>query len=169
MNHSYGIECAKDAASFSTCLSSHYGSAIINPVTKYLISSGRNGAPRGMDHCSDRGFCIKRELGYDHFVEDMREWAGMSYCICSHDLQNALIQAGERAYNCIAYLWGERNGEPIIPIPCFTCTKLAINAGISLFVMKQNDTFIELNPVDVYKNYENVLLNKLNEKSNNKL
>jgi len=164
----YGIEQAKLTASFSTCLSTHYGAVIIDPDTGF-ITTGRNGSPRGMEHCTDRGWCIKRELGYDHFQQDMKEWIGMdSYCTCSHAEQNALIQAGTRAKDCIMFLYGERNDAPIIPSPCFTCIKLIINAGIKSIIIRPNIEYIEIDPIKLYKHYETVLMNKVIEYKNEK-
>jgi len=158
--HSYGIELAKQTAQFSTCLSSKYGAVIIDPKTKYMIASGRNGAPRNKEHCNDIGYCLKRELGYDHFGSNVKEWQGMQYCRCSHAEINALIQAGKDAYGCIMYLYGERNGHPIIPKPCFQCTKALINAGVEKVIIRPNVDYIEINTSVLYDKYITEIINE---------
>ncbi len=156
MDHAYGIRRAKAAAKSSTCISSHYGAEIINPITKASIASGYNGVPRGKEHCSDKGWCFKRDiLGYTHFQNSVKDWAGLSYCLCTHAEVNAISQAGDRAWGCILYLWGERdNGVPIIPQPCFSCTKLIINAGIQTAVIEASpDHYVEINMSALYDKY----------------
>ncbi len=161
--YNYGMDEAIIQAKYSTCLSTHYGTAILDPNTGHVIATGRNGVPKGKEHCTDRGWCVKRELGYDHFQQDMKEWAGISYCVCSHAEKNAIAQAGIRANNCIMFLYGERNGEPITCQPCFDCTKLIINAGITSVIIRPATKFIEIDPLSLYDYYENVLLNKISE------
>lgn len=151
--HAYGIELAKQTAQFSTCLSSHYGSIILNPVTKYIVASGRNGAPRGKDHCNEIGYCLKRECGYTHHDTNIEQQNGFMFCVCVHSEINALLQAGKEAYGCYLYLWGERNGAPIIPTPCFQCTKAIINAGIEKVIIKPREKYIEIDPSILYDKY----------------
>lgn len=156
VSHAYGIARAKASAQFSTCLSSHYGAEIIDPVSKRSVASGFNGAPRGKDHCTDKGYCFKRDvLGYNHFQEDVADWAGLIYCCCNHDTTNAIISAGERAWGCYMYLWGERaNGVKIIPKPCFACTKIILNAGIEKLIIEGSPgNYIEINPSALYDEY----------------
>lgn len=161
--YEYGIQEAIVQSKFSTCLSSHYGAAIIDPSSGHCIAGGRNGAPKGKEHCTDRGWCIKRELGYNHFQTGIDEWLGMYFCCNAHAEENAIIQAGyERTNGCIMFLYGERNGTPTIPQPCFHCTKLLINAGINAVVIRPATEFIMIDVSELYDNYIHQLYEKLN-------
>jgi len=155
VDHAYGIRRAKGTAASSTCISSHYGAEIIDPVTKRPVGSGFNGVPRGMEHCNDKKWCFKQELGFTHFQEGVGQWAGLSYCLCTHAEVNAIAQAGDRAWGCWMYLWGERaNGVRILPQPCFTCTKMIINAGITDVIVESTPgIYIKINPIALYHKY----------------
>jgi len=56
----YFIEIAKVVSSRSTCLRRKYGAVIVKD--RVMISSGYNGAPRGIDNCIDLGKCVRKEL-----------------------------------------------------------------------------------------------------------
>lgn len=167
--YEYGIQEAILQSSFSTCLSTHYGCSILDPITGYIISVGRNGSPSGKEHCVDTGWCLKRELGYDHFQASSNDSKGMEYaCKCSHAEINALIKSGERARNCIMFLYGERNGVPIVPQPCFSCTKLIINAGIKEVIIRPKTKFISIDPIKLYDSYVEELYAQMKDEPENK-
>jgi dCMP deaminase len=151
------------ASKYSTCLSTHYGNALIDPLTGSVVATGHNGAPRGKPHCTDIGWCLKRKLGYNHFQNGVNDWAGPICCRCSHSDVNVIIQAGLRAKDCIMFLYGERNGIPITPQPCFACIKLIINAGITKIVTRPFKEYIEIDPNELYDRYKKELLNKIPE------
>jgi dCMP deaminase len=146
-SHQYFIDLAQTCAKQSSCLRRHYGCVIINK-NGYIVSTGYNGSPRGKDHCTKIGWCLRNELNIP---------AGSNYekCCSIHDLQNALIQAGKEAEGCISYLYGYdvTTSHPIIPYPCFLCTKMAINAGLLKAIMKVNNTFVEIDFNELYDKY----------------
>jgi deoxycytidylate deaminase len=153
--HQFFIDIAKVCARQSTCISSHYGAVIVNPETRHVISTGFNGVPKGKEHCKDKDWCFKRQLGFDHFQNSIKDYAGIQYCLCSHAEVNALVQAGERSNNCVMYLYGERNDAPFACQPCFQCTKLLINAGIAKVIIQLPNTFVEIDPNGLYDRYVN--------------
>lgn len=146
--HEFGYDIAKACAKQVTCLRRRYGCVIMNPMTKQVISTGFNGSPRGKPHCTDLQYCVREELNIPQ---------GSQYELCNsiHDLQNAIIQAGRAANGCVAYLYGEdaKTNYPIIPKPCFLCTKMAINAGVTIAIMKVNERFIEIDLNALYDEY----------------
>jgi len=110
----YFIDIAKHVATRSTCLRRHVGAIIVKD--KRILSTGYNGAPRGLPHCDDIG-CLREKLGIP---------SGQRQEICRglHAEQNAIVQAA-------------LHGVPIqgghifcTHQPCVTCAKMIINAGI---------------------------------------
>jgi dCMP deaminase len=152
VSHSFFYEVAKVCAAQSTCLSSHYGAVIVD-ANHHIISTGFNGAPKGKEHCTDKGWCLKRSFGYDHFQTSVKDWAGMSICNCVHTETNAIVNATAPVGGSTMYLYGERNGFPIVVKPCFLCCKMLINAGIQKVIIKSNNTFIEINMDELYEAY----------------
>jgi len=102
----YFMQIAKDAATRATCDRKHIGAVIVRD--KAILSTGYNGAPRGLPHCDDAG----HELVEGHCVRTV------------HAEANAIAQAA-------------KNGVPIdgatlytSASPCYDCFKLLINSGI---------------------------------------
>ncbi len=98
----------------STCCRRQVGAIIVKD--KQIISTGYNGAPRGMEHCLDVG-CLRQRLGIP---------SGQRHEICRglHAEQNAIVQAayhGVSIKDSIIYCTHQ---------PCFICAKMIINAGL---------------------------------------
>lgn len=112
----YFMEIAKVVAKRSTCLRRQIGAVIVK--NKIIVSTGYNGAPRGLPHCLDIG-CLRDELGIA---------SGERHEVCRgvHAEQNALIQAGRSAEGATLY---------VNAYPCKICAKLIINAGIKRVVV----------------------------------
>jgi dCMP deaminase len=86
----------------------------------HVISTGYNGAPKGLKHCSEVG-CIR---------EKMKIPSGERHELCRavHAEQNAIVQA---AYHGIP-----TEGATLYTTgwPCTQCAKILINAGIKEIV-----------------------------------
>ena len=54
------MEIAELVSSRSTCLRRQVGAVLVRD--KHIISTGYNGAPRGVTHCLDMG-CLRQQLG----------------------------------------------------------------------------------------------------------
>lgn len=88
------------------------------------LSSGFNGAPRGMPHCDHRCDCVTVKLrGELHHQEDCP--AGPVGCVAVHAEANAIAFAARHG---IALL-----GSTLYTTltPCVRCAQLVINAGIA--------------------------------------
>jgi dCMP deaminase len=114
----YFMDMAAAASSRSTCLRRRTGAVLV--LEKRLLTTGYNGAPSGLAHCSEVG-CLRERLGVP---------SGERHEICrgSHAEQNALVQAaryGMAVAGATLYCTCE---------PCAICTKLLINAGIMQIV-----------------------------------
>ena len=110
----YFMSIASVVASRSTCLRRQVGAVIVRG--RHIVSTGYNGAPRGVRHCTVVG-CLREELGVP---------SGERHEICrgSHAEINAIVQAaatGSSTEGTELYCTHE---------PCSFCTKAIINAGI---------------------------------------
>jgi dCMP deaminase len=101
------MDIAERVAQRSTCPRRSVGAVIVKQ--KRILATGYNGAPSGMDHCTDVG-CLMVD---DHCVRSL------------HAEQNAIIQAAQ---------FGVGTGGAEIyttSSPCTTCAKMIINAGMT--------------------------------------
>jgi dCMP deaminase len=110
----YFSQITKQVATRSTCLRRHVGAVIVQE--KRILSTGYNGAPKGLPHCDETG-CLRDQLGIP---------SGQRQEICRglHAEQNAIIQA---ALHGVAISGGDIY---VTHQPCITCAKMIINAGI---------------------------------------
>lgn len=119
----YYLSIAEQAAKRSTCLRRQYGAVIVK--NDEIISTGYNGAPRGVENCCDKGECWREANDIPH---------GTQYeaCVAVHAEQNAIISASrQEMLGATLYLAGFENGEKIdYPKPCVICKRMIMNAGI---------------------------------------
>src|SRR5512142_743081 len=102
----YFMNIAREVSTRSTCDRLHVGAVIVRD--KMILSTGYNGAPKGLPHCDDIG----HEMTNGHCTRTV------------HAEQNSVIQA---AYN------GVSTKDSILYtqwLPCVMCAKTIINAGI---------------------------------------
>src|SRR3989344_4813736 len=103
----YFIKIAEHVGSRSTCDRAHVGAVITK--NNVIMSTGYNGAPRGLPHCDDIG----HEIVGGHCVRTV------------HAEANAIAQAARNGLSidgaCI-YLTNS---------PCYDCFKMIINSGVS--------------------------------------
>jgi dCMP deaminase len=111
----YFIAITRQVATRSTCLRRKVGAIIVND--KRILTTGYNGAPKGVKSCLEIGKCMRQELSIP---------SGQRHEICRalHAEQNAIIQA--------AYHGVKIEGSSIYSTtqPCVLCAKMLINAGI---------------------------------------
>jgi dCMP deaminase len=102
----YFIEITRAVAKRSTCKRAQVGAIIVKD--KRILTTGYNGAPRGLPHCLDAG-C---EIVDGHCVRTL------------HAEQNAIIQAALHGVSV--------EGGTIYSThqPCHVCAKMIINAGL---------------------------------------
>ena len=111
----YFIAITKQVATRSTCLRRKVGAIVVKD--KRILTTGYNGAPRGVKSCLEIGKCMRQEMEVP---------SGQRHEICRalHAEQNAIIQA--------AYHGVQIAGSDIYSTtqPCVLCAKMLINAGI---------------------------------------
>lgn len=118
---SYFMSIAKVVSTRSTCLRRKVGAVLVRD--RQIISTGYNGAPKGVPHCEEVG-CLREELSVP---------SGERHEICrgSHAEINAIAQAaavGSQTAGATLYCTHE---------PCAFCAKALINAGIVRIVYRK--------------------------------
>ena len=110
----YFMDIAALVASRSTCLRRQVGCVVVKE--RRILSTGYNGAPSGVAHCSETG-CRRQQ-------EEIPSGERAEMCRGVHAEQNALIQGARHGVVL--------NGATIYTTtqPCSICTKMIINAGI---------------------------------------
>jgi len=106
----YFMGIAFEVAKRSTCDRAHVGAIIVKD--KRILTTGYNGAPRGLPHCDEVG----------HLMVE-------GHCMRTlHAEQNAIIQAALHGVEV-------RGGTMYVTHqPCLSCAKMIINAGIERVV-----------------------------------
>jgi len=140
----YYLDIAETVLERSTCIRRNFGAIVVK--NDEIISTGYNGAPRGMINCSDSGSCVRDELKIPK---------GQRYELCRsvHAEQNAIISAsradlmGSDIYlACHDAKTGEIDGEIE---PCLMCKRFIINAGIKRVIVRNTrDTYTIINVSD---------------------
>ncbi|MBI2669026.1 AAA family ATPase [Candidatus Woesearchaeota archaeon] len=120
----YFMNIAEQVKMRCNCLSAKKGAVIVQD--KMIISTGYNGTPKGIVHCTAGGCprCTSRHLG------KIKSGDYSQPCICCHAEENAIVQA---AYNGTSTK-GARMYTTFTP--CSTCAKMIINAGVKEIVAK---------------------------------
>lgn len=110
----YFMEMAEVVSKRSTCLRRNVGAILVKD--KHILSTGYNGAPKGMSHCSEIG-CLRLE-------QNIPSGERHELCRGLHAEQNAIIQAavfGISIKDSVLYCTNT---------PCVVCVKMLINAGV---------------------------------------
>ncbi|MCJ7830512.1 MAG: cytidine/deoxycytidylate deaminase family protein [Desulfobacterales bacterium] len=110
----YFMDITALVAKRSTCLRREVGAVVVKD--KRILSTGYNGAPRGVRHCMETG-CLRAQLNVP---------SGEKHELCRgvHAEQNAIIQA---AFHGVSI----READLFCTtLPCGICAKMLINAGI---------------------------------------
>ena len=125
----YFMEMARIVSKRSTCLRRKVGAILVK--NRHILSTGYNGAPKGLKHCSEVG-CLREQLKVP---------SGVRFEVCRgfYAEQNAIIQAavfGVPIKDSILYCTNT---------PCVVCIKMLINAGVKEIVYsgKLPDEFLE--------------------------
>ncbi len=100
------MDITLDVSRRATCLRAQVGAIIVK--NKRILTTGYNGAPKGLPHCLDEGCDI---VG--------------GHCVRSlHAEQNAILQAALHGVSL------EGGTVYTTHQPCHTCAKMIINAGL---------------------------------------
>lgn len=110
----YFMRIVAEVSKRSTCLRRQVGAILV--LDKRILATGYNGAPIGLQHCSEVG-CLRERYNVP---------SGERHELCRglHAEENAILQAaryGTRIEGATLYT---------THVPCVLCTKMIINAGI---------------------------------------
>lgn len=156
----YFMEMAQVVSKRSTCLRRKVGAILVKD--KHILSTGYNGAPKGLKHCSEIG-CLRENLNVP---------SGERHELCRglHAEQNAIIQAsvfGTSIKDSVLYCTNT---------PCVVCVKMLINAGVKEIVFDGDypddlaKQILSESNIKIRKfNKKNSIWNQKNEKNINTL
>lgn len=115
----YFMEIADVVAKRSNCVSRKVGAVIT--VDNQIVSTGYNGAPKGLHHCVDQGGCLRK-------LNKIESGTRQEVCRAAHAEQNAIISAAVKGVSI--------KGGTIYTntYPCSICTRMIINAEIKKIV-----------------------------------
>lgn len=119
----YFLSIVKIIGSRGTCDRGRSGCVIVKD--KHILSTGYVGSPIGVEHCDDIGHEMEERLNEDGSKSE--------HCIrTTHAEQNAIVQAARTGISI--------NGATLYctMVPCYTCIKLIINAGIKRVVAEHD-------------------------------
>ncbi len=110
----YFMQITREVAKRGTCLRRQVGAILVRD--KHILTTGYNGAPKGLPHCEEVG-CLREREGIP---------SGQRAELCRgiHAEQNAIIQAavhGVQIPGATLYCTTQ---------PCILCAKMLINAGV---------------------------------------
>jgi dCMP deaminase len=114
----YFMKIANDVSERAICVKRKVGALVVKG--NRILSSGYNGAPKGLSHCTEQT-CLRKKMNVP---------SGQRHELCRglHAEQNAIIQAavyGVSIEGATMYC----NYQP-----CVICVKMIINAGIKRLV-----------------------------------
>lgn len=130
----YYLDIAETVAKRSTCLRRKFGAVIVK--NDEIISTGYNGAPRGVTNCTDLGKCFRTENNIPK---------GQRYELCRsvHAEANAIISAARsELIDSNLYLVcidATTNKIDDNVAPCSMCSRLIINAGIKNIIIRTGE------------------------------
>ena len=117
------MQMAETVACWSSCYQEnrHVGAVIVKD--KRILTTGYNGAPEGIESCSERGECLRKKCG-------IASGTMQEVCYAVHAEQNAIIQAAKLGISL--------KGATIYVThqPCVICTRMILNSGITKVIYK---------------------------------
>lgn len=127
------LDIAQRCAEQSTCLRRGFGAVIVDKHNT-IVSTGYNGAPTGTTDCSTIGACWRVD-------NNIPSGSNYEKCRAVHAEMNALLQAGKYARESRLFLVGidKTLGDVINAEPCALCSRMMVNAGISLVISRGSD------------------------------
>ena len=127
----YFLKIAEVASQRATCFREKKVGAVL-VKDRQIVSTGYNGAPKGIKDCLEKEKCIRDE-------KKLKSGERLEYCMATHAEQNAIAQAASAGVKTKGATLYTTN------YPCILCSKLLINAGIKEIVYK-NQEKDELSP-----------------------
>ncbi len=119
------MQMAELIATWSSCYQENRKIGAVIVMDKRILTTGYNGAPSGIESCSEKGECIRR-------VKNIPSGTHHELCYAIHAEQNAILQAARLGISVKgATLYCTHQ-------PCVICSKMIVNAGIKRVVFKHS-------------------------------
>jgi dCMP deaminase len=117
------MNLAETVADWSSCYQANRHVGAVAVKDKRVLTTGYNGAPQGIESCSERNECLRR-------VKNILSGTMQEVCYAVHAEQNAICQA--------AKLGVSLDGATMYVThqPCVICTRMIINSGIKKVIYK---------------------------------
>ena len=117
------MELTELVGTWSSCYKDdrHVGAVIVK--NNRVLTTGYNGAPAGIKSCTEKGVCLRQQLG-------IASGTRHELCYAVHAEQNAIIQAARLGISL------EGATLYVTHQPCFICARMIINSGISRIVFR---------------------------------
>ncbi len=117
------MNLAETVAEWSSCYQENRHVGAVAVKDKRILTTGYNGAPAGIESCSERGECLRRKL-------DIASGTRQEVCYAVHAEQNAIIQAAKLGVSL------EGATLYVTHQPCVICTRMIINSGVKTVIYK---------------------------------
>jgi dCMP deaminase len=117
------MSLAETVAEWSSCYQQNRHVGAVAVKDKRVLTTGYNGAPAGIESCSERGECLRR-------VKNIPSGTMQEVCYAVHAEQNAICQAAKLGISlegAVMYVTHQ---------PCVICTRMIINSGIKKVIYK---------------------------------
>ena len=153
------MKIAKTIASLSYANRNKVGCVIVSKDDQ-IISQGFNGTPAGYDNCCEDAHCSCKWIhGCAYDVKPIDEVLGVDHCLsvgepCKYltlTTKPEVLHAESNAISkCSKYLSSTKDATLYVTLsPCFECSKMIIQAGISRVVYE--DEYRDITGIDFLK------------------
>ena len=130
------MSLAETVAEWSSCYQQNRHVGAVAVKDKRVLTTGYNGAPAGIESCSERGECLRR-------VKNIPSGTMQEVCYAVHAEQNAIIHASREAMlGATMYMTGIEvdSGDYVKNAnSCSLCKRMIINAGIETVVVRDTE------------------------------
>lgn len=130
----YFMKIAEVVSLRSTCLKRNVGAVLVK--NNHILSTGYNGAPSGLPHCTP-DICVRKHLKPGDKPELCRGVHAEINCIIQAALHGTAIEGNTSLYTTI--------------FPCMSCLKLIINAKIKRLIYKEGYNMENIVKADLLK------------------
>ena len=115
----YYMRIAAEVKTRSTCTRRQVGAVAVDTRHR-VITTGYNGAPSGMTHCTQES-CVRRQMNIPSGQQ-------LDLCKAIHAEGNIVLEAGSRLKDATIYCTNQ---------PCTSCFKLLFGAGVKRIVWQE--------------------------------
>lgn len=131
----YFMKIAEVVSMRSTCIKRNVGAVLVKD--NHILSTGYNGAPSGLPHCTP-DICVRKHLKPGDKPELCRGVHAEINCIIQAALHGTAIEGNTSLYTTT--------------FPCMSCLKLIINAKIKRLIYKEGYNMENIVKADLLKN-----------------